>query len=185
MAILEHSRYRQLAGVPAVPSLGQVYTDTVSGVSYFWNGAAWQAQTAAAVVPSTDVPFAAGNFSGSGAMTWTVGAPNQLAYTYLDFAAPTKAMLITVWISASVVGGIISTFLQVTLPAARTARGYVLSMGYARQTAVPSFAIAAYVVPGSALIEIQGLLNATGGNPWVLDPAGGTTVTFQIMVPYN
>jgi hypothetical protein len=185
MAILEHSRFRQLGGVPAVPALGQAYTDTVSGIAYFWNGGAWQAQSAAAVVPSTDVPFAAGNFSGSGAMTWTVGAPNQLAYTYLDFAAPTKAMLITVWITNSIVGGVIAGLLQVTLPAARTARIYVLSTGYARQTAVPSFEISAYLVPGSALIEIAGLLNSTGGNPWVLDPAGGTVVCFQMMVPYN
>ena len=66
------------------------------------------------------VAFAAGNFTASGAMTWTVDAGDQNAYAYLVDAAK-KTMVLSVTLSTTTVGGTLANILNVKLPGGFTA----------------------------------------------------------------
>jgi hypothetical protein len=70
----------------------------------------------------TDVAYSAGNFSASGSMTWSVASGDVVA---LVFAVVGKVM--TVWfnIQTTSVGGTPARFLQITVPASKTARNQV------------------------------------------------------------
>lgn len=60
------------------------------------------------------VAFAAGNFTGSGAMTWTVAVGDQLTFSYQQ-----RGKTLKVWftIATSTVGGTLSNTLQIAIPA--------------------------------------------------------------------
>lgn len=68
---------------------------------------------AAAIGVRTDVAFNAGNFSGSGSMTWTVGAPDHVAFWFIQIGT-------SVWVFVDVrntdVGGTPSSALQIAIP---------------------------------------------------------------------
>jgi hypothetical protein len=59
------------------------------------------------------VTFAAGDFTASASMTWTVAAPDVTAFRYRQLGTLVQIDLI---VEASTVGGTPSTYLQVTLP---------------------------------------------------------------------
>ena len=69
----------------------------------------------AADIPATwtTPTFAAGNFTASGAMTWTVAAGNVNVYQYMVLG---KTMTITFNISGTTVGGVAATTLQLAIP---------------------------------------------------------------------
>lgn len=66
----------------------------------------------------TAVTFAAGNFTGSGAMTWTLAAADQETFKYMLYG---KTMLITFNLQNTTVGGVADTYLQVAIPGGYTA----------------------------------------------------------------
>lgn len=73
-------------------------------------------------VAVTDVAFSAGNFTGSGSMTWSVAAGdvNCLVYTIMG-------KMMTVWfnLQTTSVAGTLARFLQIAIPASKTARNQV------------------------------------------------------------
>lgn len=72
----------------------------------------------------TDVAYAAGNFTASGAMTWTVGSGDQKTYAYTLVG---DTMTLCFKVDGTTVGGTPSTDLRIALPggvtAARTTTG--------------------------------------------------------------
>jgi hypothetical protein len=60
-----------------------------------------------------DVTHAAGNFTGNGAMTWTVEAADQLNFKYQQRG---KSLTVILQLAATAVGGTPNSTLQVTLP---------------------------------------------------------------------
>lgn len=70
------------------------------------------------------VPFSAGNYTGQGAMTWTVIAANQLEYT---FYLKGRQMTVNISTDSTTIAGTPNQFLQVTLP-----NGYTINSANAR-----------------------------------------------------
>lgn len=74
----------------------------------------------------TDVAFAAGNFTGNGAMTWTLTAPDQVALAYRKI---NKSLLVSFQLVTTTVGGTPNTDLRITIPAGlianRTTNGII------------------------------------------------------------
>lgn len=68
----------------------------------------------------TNVAYAAGNFTASGAMTWTVTAAQQITYGYTLIG---KTMVLRFLISPSTTGGTASTDLRIAVPAGFSAVG--------------------------------------------------------------
>lgn len=70
-----------------------------------------------------DVPYSAGNFTGNGAMTWTVDSGDQETFSYIILGSPaaaTRTMIIWLRLLTTTVGGTVNNALRVTLPAGAT-----------------------------------------------------------------
>lgn len=100
----------------------------------------------AAIEPGSPivVAHAGGNYTGSGSMTWTVEAADQVTYTYRQAG---KFLYVTVNINASSVGGTPSTTLQIALPS-----GFVCT----RSFLVPSVAVNNGVLASSYINPVAG-----------------------------
>jgi hypothetical protein len=72
----------------------------------------------AAVGEWTNVTFAAGNFTGNNAMTWTVASGDQITFHYM---AVGKTLFVNVYIDTSTVGGTPDTTLMIAIPGGFTA----------------------------------------------------------------
>jgi hypothetical protein len=66
------------------------------------------------------VPFAAGNFTAAGSMTWTVSAGQVPFNRYTQFG---KTLLWSVYIAGGVLGGTASNAVYITLPNGLSATG--------------------------------------------------------------
>ena len=69
----------------------------------------------------TAVAFSAGNFTGNGAMTWTVASGDQLTYKYTLVG---KTMTLAFWLTNTTVGGTPDITLQIAVPGGFTASGF-------------------------------------------------------------
>lgn len=97
--------------MPLAPGTGWVeYTYFTS--AGFWVQTGYQQGAAIAI------PFSAGNFTASGAMTWTVASGNIAVYSY-QFQS-NRSLLLKWALDGTTVGGVASTDLNVALP-----NGYV------------------------------------------------------------
>lgn len=77
----------------------------------------------------TDVAFSAGNFTGSGSMTWTVGSIDQVTLAYMIVG---HTMTVAFYIDTSTVGGTPSTELRIAVPGGYTIAGRTMrSAGFA------------------------------------------------------
>lgn len=70
----------------------------------------------------TDVTFAAGNFTASGSMTWTVASGDQTTFKYIKLG---KWMVVWFEIETTTVGGTPSTDLLITIPGGFTSSNQV------------------------------------------------------------
>lgn len=70
--------------------------------------------------PWRTVPFAAGNFTGNNAMTWTLTSGDQLTFAYIKVA---KTMIVSAYLTTTSVGGTPDTLLQIAIPGGHTADG--------------------------------------------------------------
>lgn len=68
----------------------------------------------------TNVTFAAGNFTGSGSMTWTVASGDVVSHKYVEIG---KTMIVTLVVNTTTVGGTPSSELRLVIPNSRTAAG--------------------------------------------------------------
>jgi hypothetical protein len=93
----------------------------------------------------TSVAFAAGNFTGYGAQTWTVASGDQRRFAYTRVG---KTITVSFWIITSDVGGTPDTFLQITIP------GGLVANDYARNTCL--VLDAGVVTTGATLINPAG-----------------------------
>lgn len=72
------------------------------------------------VVSATNVSFSAGNFTGSASMTWTVQSGDVDAFRY---SIVNKVMRVSLVLETTTVGGTADRYLQVAIPAGKTALG--------------------------------------------------------------
>jgi hypothetical protein len=70
-----------------------------------------------AIAGILSVPFNAGNFTASGAMTWTVTAPEVHCFKIVTFATAPFLALVIFTVVGSTTGGVADTTLKVQLPA--------------------------------------------------------------------
>ena len=86
--------------------------ETVSGVYDFSNGIKERGRTAK-VGEWTDVTYSAGDFTGSGSMTWTVasGDVGEFAYTVVG-----KTMFVRFYLNNTTVGGTPDYYLKIAIP---------------------------------------------------------------------
>lgn len=86
--------------------------------------------------PWVDVPYAAGNFSASGAMTWTVEAADVVTYRYKMLS---DDMMLLQWkITTSSIGGTLSTELHLSVPNGKTIVGATKAFSF---NELPSFSL--------------------------------------------
>lgn len=97
----------------------------------------------------TSVPFSAGNFTADSSMTWTVAIGDVTTYAYIEIG---KTMHISIVVSSTSVGGVVSQELRVAVPNSRTIPktswgSYILSNNGTYETgAWTAAAGAAYIV---------------------------------------
>ena len=126
---------------------------------------------------ATVVPYAAGDYTASGAMTWTVEAVDRLDYSYTRRG---KNVLISINIDGSVVGGVASSALRVALPAGLTPSSTQVGPAVGADNGVASFIN--YRAPsGSTFIEFR----RTDGANWTLSPVNGTNVIMNAEIAMN
>jgi hypothetical protein len=117
---------------PSNPSLNQVYTDTVSGFTFQWNGYSWISNYISATVPLTSIP----NNSVS-PISLTTGGPVWDAIGDLSVSGILTATNGPVLIGTATSNGIASQRLQVTGGASFTGVGASVGIGTTRpQTAL-------------------------------------------------
>lgn len=73
----------------------------------------------------TDIAFSAGNFTASGSMTWTVGSGDVVSLAY---AIVGKVMTIWFYLQATTVGGTPDRYLNIAVPASKSARNQVFGV---------------------------------------------------------
>lgn len=105
----------------------------------------------------TPVAFAAGNFTGNGAMTWTLTSADQvnLAYTFIG-----KTMLVKWSLDTTSVGGVADTTLRITLPAMKTAATEAWNLFWYSDNGGAGTAGMASVAAGGTVIRLQKLTAA-------------------------
>lgn len=114
------------------------------------------------------VPYAAGDYTASGAMTWTVDSGDRLDYSY-TFRG--KNVLISINIDGSVVGGVASSALRVTFPTGLTPSATQVGPAVGADNGTASFVN--YRAPSaSTFLEFR----RTDGANWTLSPVNGTNV---------
>jgi hypothetical protein len=98
----------------------------------------------------TDVPYSAANFTGFGAMTWTVDAADQITYRYM-FVGDT--MFVDVYLDATSVGGVVSTPLMIAIPGGFVAAKSVASGTFVVDNGATAVAFQR-VLAGATKIEV-------------------------------
>ena len=93
--------------------------------------------------PWTDVSFNAANFTGNGGMTWTLTAPDQVAYAYRTHAGE---MTVSFSFNQTSVGGVLDTLLQFPVPAGKAATKQVT-------TAIGLLSDNGTTVPGTMIVS--------------------------------
>lgn len=121
---------------------------TLTGVPL---GSGTSAVTALEYVPWTNVAYAAGNFTGSGAQTWTVESGDQTTFAYTILG---KNMTVAFTLITTSVGGTPSINLQITIPASKLSARSAYDTVYISDNATRSIAVAE-VGAGGSLIYIQ------------------------------
>jgi hypothetical protein len=96
----------------------------------------------------TTPTFAAGNFTASGSMTWTVGSGDVATFAYTLIG---KTMLVMISLNTTTVGGTLSTTLNIAIPggftaAKRTITPFLLLDNAARTTAYAEVAAGGSVI---------------------------------------
>lgn len=81
------------------------------------------------------VPFAAGNFTANGAMTWTLTAPDQVTFKYTLIG---KTMLLNIYLDSTTVGGVLNTTLSIAIPGGFVATEKVQNITGAFDNGVPT-----------------------------------------------
>lgn len=80
-----------------------------------------------------DVPFSAGNFTASGAQTWTVGNADQETYAYMIVG---NTMTIAFYLNSTSVGGTPDPELRIAIPGGFTSARNIATTGYAADNGV-------------------------------------------------
>lgn len=109
--------YSLMPGTTSVLNLGLNGLGTRIGDIYV-DGGVHERARAAAMGDWTAVAFSAGNFTGSGAMTWTVTSGEQITLAY---ALVGHTMTVAFDIELTTVGGTPAQFLQIAIPGGFTA----------------------------------------------------------------
>jgi hypothetical protein len=119
-------------------------------------------------------PFNAGDFTASGAMTWTVAAGNVAEYAYTSL---NRTMTVSFVLNATTVAGTPSFALQVRLPLGKVALKQVVSTVYISDNGVQSIGYATTNI-GSPWIQISKVNFAN-----FAASAGATQIHGQITLP--
>jgi hypothetical protein len=78
-------------------------------------------------------PFTAGDYYAAGLMTWTVAIGNLLCY---DYWLSGSLMWLNIYISASLVAGVLGSYLRLKIPGGKTFKAIISQIGYYSQNAV-------------------------------------------------
>jgi hypothetical protein len=136
MSLLPSDSYRKTRGIHrrGTRALQPAYNTVLQGTLYFVTdefvieqagASAWESYSGPSSGAWVALAFNAGDYTGSGAMTWTVAVGDfiLLAYAFLN----RKTVIVSFEIATSTVGGVADQFLIIALPAAitplRTMRG--------------------------------------------------------------
>jgi hypothetical protein len=123
-----------------------------------------------------DVAFSAGNFTASGAMTWTVDSGDVLAFGY---AIHGDMMTVGFSLQNTTVGGTLGNILKVAIPASKTPKRYALNPILIVDNGVATTGYA-QAVPATGQLSI---LRTAGGN---YSAATNTTSVYgEITFPIN
>lgn len=95
------------SGVVAVTSGGTGVTTSAGSGANILGDSTW-----------TSVPFAAGNFTANGSMTWTLTSGDQSNFRYVTIG---KTMIVHFELATTTVGGTPNTALQILIPNSKTA----------------------------------------------------------------
>lgn len=104
----------------------------------------------------TTPTFAAGDFTTSGSMTWTVEAANVVTYKYIIIG---NTMIVSVSIASSTVGGTLSNTLSVAIPASKVATNNTQTVGVLFDNGTEQ-ACRISVAPSGTIIAINKIPNA-------------------------
>lgn len=124
----------------------------------------------------TSVAHAGGNFTASGAMTWTVDSADQLTFAYTLVG---KTMTVSISLSGTTPGGVASTDLKVAIPGSFTAAKSMFTTGVGLAHGGTDEAIQVFVAASGTTISFRRM----GGANWVLGSNGTdvrATITFEI-----
>jgi hypothetical protein len=110
-------------GVPTVPTAAPGTNNNQAASTAFVTAA-----LATGLSGYVAVPYNAANFVGTGGMTWTVGAGNQLRFSYL--LLPNKRMEMTFWLDSTTLSGTASNGVRITIPGGKTLAGIYMGMFY-------------------------------------------------------
>lgn len=147
-----------------------------------WTGAVWQTigPFDSQVLPGTAV-YAAGNYTGSGGMTWTVDAVDQVAFDYAAIGAvislATARMLwCNILLQNTSLTAPLGFDLYIALPGAYLPASPAIVMGYGAQGGVmrPCYIIAVAGNPLLRIVRIDGLVWAASVNT--------TDLAFQLLL---
>lgn len=136
--------------VTAAPSVAQQtsqFLGALGGVSAVW----------------VDVPFDAGDFTGSGSMTWTVEEADISTFAWVRSG---KTMTVTFFLNATTVAGTPDTSLQILIPDGRVGDGAHANTVFAKDA---DTTVAAWCFVGDASTVIDCRLLGVGPT-WTADP---------------
>lgn len=105
-----------LTGVPTAPTQAPGTNNTAIATTAFT-----QAAISAGVSVWNAVAYSAANFVGTGSMTWTVSAGNQVRYAY---RLTGKTITVAFYLDSTTMGGTASNEVRVTMPAGATSKGW-------------------------------------------------------------
>jgi hypothetical protein len=117
------------------------------------------------------VPHAAGDFTANGSMTWTVESADLSTFAYVEMG---KLLIVAVTVTGAVVGGVVNTTLQVTLPAQHVAARNMSIPVWVTDAGTKAIGVAR-VTAGSAVIAVQ----KVDGSNWT---AGANGIEGQIAI---
>lgn len=164
-----HQVAKRLSDVAAAVSAGWSIEHRPDGThkTVTATGALYERGRAAAVGEWIAVPYASGNFTASGSMTWTVDAADVTTYAYTLVG---KTMTLAWWIDTSTTGGVASSDLRLALPAGfRAARSVDGAHNYLDTVAGFSGTGPCQISAGMAYVS---LFRNLGGTAWALSPNG-------------
>ena len=152
--------------------------EAIAGVWDFSNGLKERGR-AAKMGDWTDVAYAAGNFTGSASMTWTVEAADQSVYKYALVAGHT--LILSAQLFSTVVGGTLDYELRVAIPGGYTAKAGsgAVSVPFAYHQGAWLFGWAETLASGA---YVRLFTAGRGSATWA---AGTAHVMFQIELEVN